>query len=243
MSAKICVSILPKNIAEALNLIEKAEKAEADFIEVRLDCLEETRNLSDLPKSTKIPLIATNKLQSEKGYFTGSEAERQQTLLNAAKSGFAFVDVDFSSPKRSETISQLKQLGTKTVVSYHKFDGILNASSMEKILDEQIASGADICKIVLTAKQIEDNLPVLSFVSFASTKAKLVCFCMGEQGKTSRLLSPVFGAYFTFASLERRQPDGSGTDEYKRNEDCIQTIGDRAINGYFGKNTSVRSHR
>ncbi len=210
MSAKICVSILPKNIAEALDLIGKAEKAGADFVEVRMDCLEETRNLSDLPKYTKIPLIATNKLQSEKGHFAGSETQRQQTLLNAAKSGFAFVDVDFSSPKRSETLSKLKQLGAKTVVSYHKFDGILNASSLEKILDEQIGSGADICKIVLTAKQIEDNLPVLSFVSFASTKAKLVCFCMGEAGKTSRLLSPAFGAFFTFASLDAGSQTAAG---------------------------------
>ena len=53
MSAKICVSILPKNIAEALELIGKAQSEGADFIEVRMDALEETRNLADLPKSTK----------------------------------------------------------------------------------------------------------------------------------------------------------------------------------------------
>jgi 3-dehydroquinate dehydratase-1 len=225
VSAKICVSILPKNIAQALTLFEKAEQAQADFIEVRMDCLEETRNLAELPKSTKIPLIATNKLQNEKGHFTGSEVERQQTLLNAAKSGFAFVDVDFSSENRSETISKLKQLGTKTVVSYHKFDGILNASSLEKILDEQIASGASICKIVLTAKQIEDNLPVLSFVSFASTKAKLVCFCMGEQGKTSRLLSPAFGAYFTFASLDEGNQTAAGQMSIKEMKTAYKLLG------------------
>jgi 3-dehydroquinate dehydratase I len=225
VSAKICVSILPKNIAEAIDLIGKAEKAQADFIEVRMDCLEETRNLSKLPKSSKIPLIATNKLPSEKGHFTGSEAERQQTLLNAAKSGFAFVDVDFCNLKRSETISVFKRLGTKTVVSYHKFDGILNASSLEKILDEQIASGADICKIVLTAKQIEDNLPVLSFVSFASTKAKLVCFCMGEAGRTSRLLSPAFGAYFTFASLDECNQTAGGQMNIKEMKTAYRILG------------------
>lgn len=225
MSAKICVSILPKNIAEAIDLIGKAEKAQADFIEVRMDCLEETRNLADLPKSTKIPLIATNKLQSEKGHFTGSEAERQQTLLNATNSGFAFVDVDFSSAKRSETIAKLKQLGTKTVVSYHKFDGILNATSLEKILDEQIACGADICKIVLTAKHIEDNLPILSFVSFASTKAKLVCFCMGEIGKTSRLLSPAFGAHFTFASLNEGNQTAAGQMSIKEMKTAYKLLG------------------
>ena len=202
MTARICVSILPKNNLEALNLIEKAEKAKADFIEVRLDCLEISRKISDLSASTKIPLIATNKLQNEKGFFAGTESERQQTLLNAAKSGFEYVDVDLSSPKHKETISQLKLLGAKTIGSYHKFDGALNVSAMEKVLDEEIASGASICKIVTTAKQIEDNLPALSFVSFASSKAKLVCFCMGEQGKVSRLLSPLFGAFFTFASLK-----------------------------------------
>ncbi len=39
---RICVSILPKNIAEALNLIKSAEEAKADLIEVRLDRLEIT---------------------------------------------------------------------------------------------------------------------------------------------------------------------------------------------------------
>jgi 3-dehydroquinate dehydratase type I len=207
---RICVSILPKNNAEALSLIEKAEDAKADFIEVRLDSLEFSRKLSDLSASTKIPLIATNKLQTEKGFFVGTETERQRTLFDAAKNGFQYIDVDFNNPKRNELITQIKALNSKPIVSYHKYDGILTASTMEKILDEQINSGAAICKIVLTAKQIEDNLPVLSFVSFASTKAKLVCFCMGELGRVSRLLSPAFGAYFTFAALEKGTETASG---------------------------------
>ncbi len=210
MTARICVSILPKNNIDAINLIEKAEHAKADLIEVRLDRFEISRKLSDLSASTKIPLIATKKLQSEKGFFSGTESERQQTLVNAAKNDFEYVDIDLSSPKHKELIGQLKQMGTKPIVSYHKFDGILNVSAMEKILDEEIASGASICKIVTTAKVVEDNLPALSFVSFASSKAKLVCFCMGEQGKISRLLSPMFGAFFTFASLEQGNETAAG---------------------------------
>ena len=111
MTARICVSILPKNNLEALSLIERAEKAQANLIEVRLDCLEASRNLSELVKSTKIPLIATNKLSSEKGFYAGTETERQQTLLNAAKNGFEYVDVDLSSPKHKETIGKLKPVG------------------------------------------------------------------------------------------------------------------------------------
>jgi len=203
VTARICVSILPKNNLEALSLIEQAEKAEANLVEVRLDYFEASRNLSELVKSTKIPLIATDKLVSEKGFFSGTETQRQQTLLNAAKNGFEYVDVDLSSPKHKETNDKLKPLGAKPIVSYHRFDGALSSSEMEAVLEQEIASGASICKIVTTAKKIEDNLTVLNFVSAISSKAKLVCFCMGEQGKVSRLLSPMFGAFFTFASLEQ----------------------------------------
>jgi 3-dehydroquinate dehydratase type I len=188
---------------EALSLIERAEKAQADLIEVRLDFLDASRNLSDVVKSTKIPLIATNKLLSENGNFAGTETERQQTLFNAAKNDFEYVDVDLSSPKHKETIDKLKLLGAKPIVSYHKFDGALSISEMEKVLEQEIASGASVCKIITTAKQIEDNLTALNFVSTMSSKTKLVCFCMGELGKVSRLLSPMFGAFFTFASLQQ----------------------------------------
>jgi 3-dehydroquinate dehydratase type I len=208
VTLRICVSILPKNNLDALNLIEKAEKAHADLIEVRFDCFETTRNLAALAKSTSIPLIATNKLQSEKGFFAGTEAQRQEILLNAAKAGFAYVDVDVSSPK--ELIRKLKQLGTKPIVSYHKHDGALSAAAMEKILKQQIASGAEVCKIITTATKPQDNLSALTFVSANADKTRLVCFCMGEQGKISRLLSPMFGAYFTFASLEQGNETAKG---------------------------------
>ncbi len=210
MTLRICVSILPKNGAEALNLISMAEKAEADLIEVRLDRLETSTNLRELVQSTKIPLIATRKLTSENGFFSGTEAERQQSLLSAAENGFEYVDVDLSSPNCQETIDKLKRLGAKPIVSHHKFDGSLSCSAMEKVLEREIASGASVCKIVLTAKKIEDNLVVLNFVASHSGKVKLVCFCMGEAGKVSRLLSPMFGAFFTFASLDEGSETAKG---------------------------------
>ncbi len=96
-----------------------------------------------------------------------------------------------------------------------------------QVLDEEIASGASICKIVTTAKQIEDNLPALSFVSFASSKAKLVCFCMGEHGKTSRLLSPLFGAFFTFASLEQGNETAAGQMSISEMRAAYSSLGDK----------------
>ncbi len=210
MNARICVSILPKNSHEALDLIERAEKAKADLVEVRLDCFETSRSLSELVESTKLPLIATNKLVSEKGFFSGSEVEREKTLLKAAKNDFAYVDIDLSNPKLGETIQKIEQSNAQPIVSYHKYDGALSTAEMQKVLEEEISSGASICKIVTTANKIEDNIAVLNFVSAMSSKAKLVCFSMGKQGRVSRLLSPLFGAFFTFASLEGGNETAAG---------------------------------
>jgi 3-dehydroquinate dehydratase type I len=198
----ICVSIKPKTNLEALSLIEKAETAKADLIEVRLDSLETSRQLADLAAHTKIPLIATNKLPSEGGNFSGTHNQRWQTLINAAKGGFQYVDLDLTNLKLKEQIVDLQELGVKTIVSFHKFDGAFTSQEMQRILNEETGSGADVCKIISTAKQVQDNLTVLNFVSENAVKTRLVCFCMSDQGRISRLLSPVFGAFFTFAALE-----------------------------------------
>jgi 3-dehydroquinate dehydratase type I len=203
MTLNICVSIKPKNMQEAVTLIKKAETAKADFIEVRFDELGENVDFSELSSSTKIPLIATNKLLSENGGFTGTPIQRWQTLLNAAKNGFQYVDLDLSTIGLEKQIVDLKALGVKTIVSCHKFDGAFSSQEMQNVLNKEIVSGADVCKIVGTAEQVQDNLTVLNFVSENAAKTRLVCFCMGEQGKISRLLSPVFGAFFTFAALEQ----------------------------------------
>ena len=207
MTARICVSILPKTVLEALRLIEKADFAHADFIEVRLDFLkdhlENHRGLADLAAHGKTPKIATDK-ESRK------ETEQHQMLIAAAKSGFEYVDVELSTPQLEDLVKELKALGAKPIVSFHKSDGSLGVSELNSVFEREISSGAEVCKIVTTAKQIEDNLAILNFTSTASSKTKIVCFCMGELGKVSRLLSPLFGGFFTFASLERGSETASG---------------------------------
>lgn len=207
MTARICVSILPKTVPEALRLIEKADAAHPDFIEIRLDrledCLENHRGLADLAAHGKTSKIATDKASR-------TQTEHRQVLLNAAKSGFEYVDVALSTPQLKDWVKELKTQGAKPIVSFHKFDGSLSASKLNSVLEREISSSAEVCKIVTTAKQMTDNLTALNFIAAASGKAKLVCFCMGELGKVSRLLSPLFGGFFTFASLELGSETASG---------------------------------
>ena len=197
------MSILPKNVEEALQLIEKAEGAHAEFIEVRLDRLENPRGLADLAVHGETPKIATDKASRK-------ETVHRQMLIAAAKSGFEYVDLELSTPQLESLVKELKAVGAKPIVSFHKFDASLSISELNNVLEREISSGAEVCKIVTTAKNMEDNLTTLNFTSTASSKTKVVCFCMGELGKVSRLLSPLFGGFFTFASLERGSETASG---------------------------------
>jgi len=210
LTIKICVSVIPKTVAEALELVERAENQRADFIEVRLDSLTEHGKLSDIAGCSKAPLIATNRSAKCRGKFRGSETKRKQTLLNAAGDGFEYVDVELFISKLENIISDIHGVGVKSIVSFHDFNQTPSLPQMEKILRKEIASGADVCKVVTTAKSVEDNLTVLNFVSKACKSAKTVCFSMGELGKISRLLSPLFGGFFTFASLEEGKETASG---------------------------------
>jgi 3-dehydroquinate dehydratase type I len=219
LTIRICVSILPKTTAEALWLIEKAEESSADLIEVRLDKLTNNQDISDLAAHGIIPKIATTKNPS----FT--DKERQQTLLNAAKNGFNYVDLDLSNQKLIEVVKEVKAKGSKCILSFHDSHGSPNISELNHILESEVSSGADVCKIVTTANCIEDNLALLQFTSAASSKAKIVCFGMGELGKISRFLSPVFGSFFTFASLERGSETALGQMTIKEMRTAYELLG------------------
>jgi 3-dehydroquinate dehydratase type I len=199
---RICVSILPKTLDEAFELVKKTESFRVDFIEVRLDHLRNDK-LAEFTNLRKTPLIATDRAKKD-------ELERQSRLLEAARSGFEYVDADLSSPKLQNFISKVKALGSKCIVSFHDTNRTPSAQELKRILEREVSSGADVYKIVTKANEIEDNLTLLQFILSSPVKKKPVCFAMGEVGKMSRLLSPAFGSFFTFASLESGRETAPG---------------------------------
>ena len=225
MSARICVSIPPKTIDEAFELIKKAEELHPDLIEIRLDKLKNYAKLADIPKHSKIPLIATNKSMKNHGYFSGTEIERQKILLDSAKYGFDYVDIDMFVLNKTDLINNLKKIGTKVIISFHDFEKTPPILELKKILKIQLGLGADICKIITSAKTFDDNLIILNFVSEASKKSNIVCFAMGEHGKISRLLSPFFGGVFTFASLTEKRKTAKGQLTIQEMKYAYNTMG------------------
>ena len=83
-------------------------------------------------------------------------------------------------------------------------------SKIHQIFKRAVDIRGDVCKIITEAKKIEDNLICLRFIIEASKTNDVVCFCMGELGRVSRLLSPLFGGLFTYASIGKWERSAIG---------------------------------
>lgn len=225
MNIKVCVPIATGKPSEIPTLIKKAENAGANLAEVRLDYLEDFDGIEKAIEDAKIPLIATNRQYEQGGKRKQNEDERVQRLLELADKGFSIVDVEITTPNLKSVVKSLKKKGVETIISFHDFNKTPNLVELRKIAASQIKAGADICKIVTKANDISDSLTCLSLVSEMRRKIRIVCFTMGEHGILSRVLSPIFGAHFTYASLESGMETAPGQISIQRLKEIYKCLG------------------
>jgi 3-dehydroquinate dehydratase type I len=200
---------MPKTIEEAKRLEEEAERKEADLIEIRLDLLNSDTNLKDIRNHIDMIKIGTIRSSNQGGMFSGSEEARFQTLLNASKVGFDYIDIEDSVENLEIKIKSLRELGSKIIISHHNMESTPTLIELENILNRNLQFKGDVYKIVTTAKSIEDSLVTLSFLN-TTKNFNVVCFAMGNYGRISRVASPFFGGFFTMASIKKGDETAKG---------------------------------
>ncbi len=198
---KICVSITANDI-EAVRKIEPL----ADMLEVRIDLIGD--GWQELAGKLGKPWIACNRTAAEGGRWQDNEARRIERLLEAVELGADMVDIELAA-KNLEKIVTLIKKRTKCLISYHNLTETPSLDDMKKIVRSQVKVGADVCKVVTTARQFDDNLTVLNLIT-ESPGLRLVTFAMGPLGNVSRILSPLAGADFTYASIARGKESAPG---------------------------------
>ena len=189
-----------QNIDQLLRMISQKKP---DLVEFRLDNLNNFDLLEEIAKKKTFPAIATDRSYRD-------TATTKKFLVGAASAGFEFVDLDSASPFANAVIPEVKSLGAEVIMSFHDFSKTPSPDDLKQALQSQIKAGGDICKVVTTAVHPHDNLSILRFVEEQSSRTRLVSFAMGHQGVPSRILSPLFGAEFTFAALDEASKTADG---------------------------------
>ena len=201
MKYKTCVSIGEKN-PKKLKIILRKALSKSDFAEIRFDYL----NKSDIPsvledvKKNLSKCICTLRPRSEGGLFNGEESERKSILRLISEYNPFLLDVEFNTIQKDRKLSTyLKRSKCRLLISWHDFKKTPSESQL-KMRFNKMKKFSDVVKIVTVAKDVSDVSRLLSLYAMKS-KNKTIAFCMGEQGKFSRILCLHLGSPFTYVSL------------------------------------------
>ncbi len=198
---RICVSLTDEN----LKAVKEVEPL-VDLIEVRLDLI--GSRWKELIQYLEKPWIACNRIAREGGRWQGSEPKRIEELLSAVVMGAKIVDIELITPGIEEVVREFKGQ-VDCLISHHDLKETPPLEELREIVRQQLAAGADICKLVTTARRFTDNMAALQLITdFPETR--MVSFAMGTLGYTSRIFCPLGGGDFTYASIEEGREAAPG---------------------------------
>ena len=187
----ICVSLAGLTYQECLTAIDRCE-----FAEVRIDLLDiRTDQFRDI-FSAKNCIIAT----CRKSLTNNKNNNRTGLLKMAILSGAKYVDIEYDAETdiREEVTEFAHSHNCLVILSYHNYEQTPPKDQLELIIKQSRQWNADIVKIATTASNTKDCSVVMSLYSMFD---KIIAFCMGDQGKITRIAAPFLGARFTYAAL------------------------------------------
>ncbi len=195
----ICVSLAEPTLDECL-----AALVGLPFAEIRLDRMEGL-SLGDVGTlfSRHKRLIAT----CRPGGLP--DDARKERLLAAIAAHAAYVDVELESkgPYREEIIAEARKRGCRVIVSFHDHEKTPDRQTLSAIVAESFRRGADIVKIACAVQSERDNARLLGLLD---DSRGIVVIGMGKMGRITRVVAPLLGSPFTFASLTEGRETAEG---------------------------------
>ena len=228
----ICTTIQNRNLEQIYEALEQCEMAE-----IRLDrCTLTARETEELFTSD-IPLVATCRIceiaatdpslqdlpPQSREIKAMQIAERR--LIRAIEAGARYVDVEIETQKQmSKRVRQAAhENGTAFIRSYHDFEGTDSLEALKAVVEKCVYHGADMVKVVTAAHTQADVEKVMALYEWcreekmngnerigALSDGGLIAFCMGEEGRSSRLDCLKYGAPYTYAALSEDEAAAPG---------------------------------
>jgi 3-dehydroquinate dehydratase type I len=194
-----------------------------DLFEVRIDLI--GKGWQKVAAYLKKPWIACNRRAEEGGKWNGREAARIKELRRAVELGASIIDIELATLDIVTIVNEIKGRA-ECLVSYHNLKDTPPLDRLRQIIINQLAAGADICKIVTTARGFKDTLAVLQLIN-VFPETKVVAFAMGAAGQISRVLCPLVGGCFTYASVKEGKESAKGQINVRDLREIYRVLGER----------------
>ncbi|WP_323674996.1 type I 3-dehydroquinate dehydratase [Halorubellus sp. PRR65] len=209
----------------------------ADAVEYRMDAVDAAADAGAVSPSVTalaeydgpLPVVATNRAAweggaagpavppSEQDAVTASEDRNRLESLAAAASvdGVEAVDVELASLAADASgvdvvVSEAAAHDVAVVASTHDFEGTPSRAAMRDALEGGLEYG-DVAKLAVTAESRADALDVLAVTrEFAARGEPVATMAMGEVGRHTRAVAPVYGSKIGYAPVDAADATAPG---------------------------------
>jgi 3-dehydroquinate dehydratase type I len=204
---KIVIPIRPIILSEGLSLYNKVVLHGADYTELWCDKLK-LEDAKELVRRKQTPLVVNLKDAREGGNFSGTFNQKLNYLSELAQRGADYIDIPFTQDLVEK---ELETLSGKVILSYHDFKSTPSLPDLEHLQEQMMALNPAIIKI---ATQVNREIDIINLIKLQLnsplTRNKRIIIGMGEKGKVTRAMSPMFENTMTFACFDQKSKTAPG---------------------------------
>ncbi|MCM1282481.1 MAG: type I 3-dehydroquinate dehydratase [Muribaculaceae bacterium] len=209
----VCVPVMGADREAVVGEVKRLLALSVDMMEWRVDAFSQAES----PNAVREVLMELAPLLSDTIFVYTFRSKRQGGLREldreqirdireaAAETGVVdFIDVEFFEERYPEReVKKLQEMGAYVIASHHDFAGTPERNVIRMILSRLHESGADVVKLALMPRQMQDVLNLLEETnSFheAYPMQALITMSMGAMGTVSRVAGEFFGSCVTFGA-------------------------------------------
>lgn len=217
----VCVPIVETNKEAIIKEAKRLAWLHVDMVEWRVDAFDQAESvnairevLSELKPIVKDTILVYTFRSKNQGGLMALEPDKIYDIhQTAAETDVVdFVDLEyFEAAKPEKEIRSLQEMGVHVIASHHDFDETPDRGVIRMLLEQIRESGADIVKLAVMPKSMQDVLDLLEETNAFHEKypdKALITMSMGAQGAISRVTGEFFGSCVSFGAGEQASAPG-----------------------------------
>ena len=209
----ICTPLVGRTRELILGEVDAVLAKKPDVLEWRVDFFDGIANAADVVSvagaiktlTGGVPLLFTRRSIHEGGEKIALSEEQVLALYQAVCASGQIDLIDFEMGNDPVHIAQVREAARandiKLILSFHNFSFTPSLEILSQRFLQADELGADIAKVAVMPRNLEDVLTLLSATLAASQKLRipLISMSMGPYGSLTRLFGWTFGSALTFA--------------------------------------------
>ena len=218
----ICMPVVGRSRDKLLPEVAAVAANKPDIIEWRADFFDGLADTAEViavaaqvrRAAAGIPLLFTRRSVREGGERIALSEQQVIELYRAVCAGGHADIVDFEMGNEPDHVREVRELsrahGVKLVLSFHDFSKTPSVEFLNERFAEAERLGADIAKVAVMPREMDDILVLLAATLQSSRKLGIpvVSMAMGGHGALTRVCGWAFGSAMTFAAGENRSAPG-----------------------------------